>query len=246
MKLSHLLLVPALMLCISICAQNNTPKTVTETPLKEYRKNVGKVVKTYKVADQTDNSKLYSAPQNKANCYFVISKSDFRLYVYEKVGNGLELRAHYPVCYGKNTGQKTRQGDAKTPESVGNTPFTIAQIQNASGWGHDFKDGRGYLKQAYGQWFMRLKLKGTPVDGNNSIGIHGSTNNAESVPGRDSEGCIRLRDADIIQLRNTFALVGTKVFVRSNTQGKTAAEEEAVKKLGDSYVAPKPGNSLFK
>ena len=33
------------------------------------------------------------------------------------------------------------------------------------------------------------------------IGIHGSTNNESSVPGRGSEGCIRLRDDDLIQLK---------------------------------------------
>lgn len=236
----------AMILACAAWGQNNAPAKVQHTPTKAYTMKTPKGTKTYNVADQTDSAKLYQAPTNKANCYFVISKSDYRLYVYEKVEGGVCLRAHYPICYAQNEGPKERQGDRKTPESVGNTPFEICQIADASGWGHDFKDGRGYLKQAYGKWFMRLKLNGTPLVANRSIGIHGSTNNGNSVPGRDSEGCIRLRDTDIVHLHDTFARVGTKVYIRSMTQGKTPAEEAAVKKLGNQYSAPIPGSALFK
>ncbi|MBP5307001.1 MAG: L,D-transpeptidase, partial [Paludibacteraceae bacterium] len=47
------------------------------------------------------------------------------------------------------------------------------------------------------------------------IGIHGSTNNEGSVPGRASEGCIRLLDKDIIDLRKNYAFVGMKVIIKS-------------------------------
>lgn len=200
---------------------------------------------TYRIADQDDHAQLYSEPTNKENIYFVISKIDYRIYVYEKTGNGVSLVAHYPICYAKKSGAKECEGDMKTPESIGDTPFEISEIKDASTWCHDFNDGRGEFL-AYGAWFMRLKLNGTPLVGNRSIGIHGSTNNAESVPGQDSEGCIRLRDADIMQLKEKFAQVGTKVFIRSNQQGKTAPEKEAVKRLGNRYYAPQPGNPLLR
>ena len=45
------------------------------------------------------------------------------------------------------------------------------------------------------------------------IGIHGSTNNESSVPGRGSEECIRLRDDDLIQLKENYAFVGMKVVI---------------------------------
>lgn len=240
-----LLLIALVATCIA-WAQSNNPSPAQPTSTKPYTINTPKGTKTYTVADHTDSMKLYSMPSNKANCYLVVSKSDYRLYVYEKTAQGLTLCAHYPICYAKNTGPKERTGDMKTPESIGNTPFEISQMADASTWGHDFKDGRGYLKQAYGKWFLRLKLNGTPLVGNRSIGIHGSTNNAVSVPGRDSEGCIRLRDADIIHLHDTFARIGTKVFIRSITQGKTPAEAAAVAALGKKYCAPKPGSALLK
>ena len=55
---------------------------------------------------------------------------------------------------------------------------------------------------------MRLETPGFK-----GIGIHGSTNNEASVPGRDSEGCIRLRDSDLIVLHDRYAQVGTPVVI---------------------------------
>lgn len=124
-----------------------------------------------------------------------------------------QLLAHFPCCLSKNKGNKQRRGDMKTPESPEGKPFKITAIQDASTWRHDFKDGRGSIK-AYGHWFLRLL---TP--GHSGIGIHGSTNNENSVPGRASEGCIRLRDQDIITLKQKFAYVGMSVIIKSETQG---------------------------
>jgi lipoprotein-anchoring transpeptidase ErfK/SrfK len=55
---------------------------------------------------------------------------------------------------------------------------------------------------------MRLNTPGFK-----GIGIHGSTNNESSVPGRGSEGCIRLRDDDLIQLKEKYAFVGMRVVI---------------------------------
>ena len=115
------------------------------------------------------------------------------------VGGDTLLMAKFPACLSKNKGQKQRRGDMRTPECTQAKPFYIDAIKDASAWYHDFKDGRGSIK-AYGAWFLRLV---TP--GHKGIGIHGSTNNESSVPGRASEGCIRLRDPDII-LRTAHAL----------------------------------------
>ena len=123
------------------------------------------------------------------------------------------LLQEFPACLSKNKGNKQRKGDMKTPESPKGKPFRISQIQNASSWHHDFKDGRGSIK-AYGNWFLRLA---TP--GHSGIGIHGSTNNEKSVPGRASEGCIRLLDADIITLKEKYAYVGMPVIIKTENEG---------------------------
>lgn len=154
-----------------------------------------------------DTATIYSDVVNKNNCFILISKPEYRLYVCEVVDGDTIKRVHYPVCVGKAKGQKQKKGDMKTPECTFEKPFSITEIVDASKWTHDFGDGRGSIL-SYGSWFMRLK---TP--GHSGIGIHGSTNNESSVPGRGSEGCIRLRDDDLIQLKENYAFVGMRVVI---------------------------------
>ena len=154
-----------------------------------------------------DTATFYSEVVNKKNCFILISKPEYRLYVCEVVDGDTLKRVHYPVCVGMNRGQKQKKGDMKTPECTADNPFIITEIVDASQWSHDFGDGRGSIL-SYGHWFMRLK---TP--GHSGIGIHGSTNNESSVPGRGSEGCIRLRDDDLIQLKENYAFVGMRVVI---------------------------------
>ena len=154
-----------------------------------------------------DSATYYSDVVNKKNCFILISKPEYRLYVCEVVEGDTLKRVHYPVCVGKMKGQKQKKGDMKTPECTPKNPFSITEIVDASNWTHDFGDGRGSIL-SYGHWFMRLK---TP--GHSGIGIHGSTNNENSVPGRGSEGCIRLRDDDLIQLKENYAFVGMRVVI---------------------------------
>ena len=152
--------------------------------------------------------------------WIVISKKNLTLSVYDRNADGdTLLMAQYPCCMGKNKGNKMKRGDMRTPESPAGKPFKITMIQNSSTWKHDFHDGRGNIK-AYGHWFLRLE---TP--GHKGIGIHGSTNNEKSVPGRASEGCIRLRDNDIITLKEHFAYVGMPVTVQHEDQAPYAWEQ---------------------
>lgn len=144
---------------------------------------------------------------NRNQCFIVIDKPALELNVYEDQQGDTVLLARYPVCVGKNYGQKEKSGDMKTPECTFDNPFSITEITNASSWTHDFGDGRGAIL-SYGNWFMRLK---TP--GHKGIGIHGSTNNESTVPGRGSEGCIRLRNEDLDILKEKYAFVGMKVII---------------------------------
>ena len=171
-----------------------------------------KSAKTTAVAKTKKSSaKKAATTTTKGNgSFIVISKKDLNLRVYSKDST---LLAEYPCCLSKNKGNKQKKGDMRTPESPEGQPFKITAIQDASTWRHDFKDGRGNIK-AYGHWFLRLL---TP--GHSGIGIHVSTNNESSVPGRASEGCIRLRDNDIITLKEKYAYVGMPVYIKAEGQG---------------------------
>ncbi len=155
----------------------------------------------------------------KNSLFIVISKKYTRLSVYGKQNGDTVLVRTYPVCLSKNKGNKQRRGDMKTPESPKGKPFKITQIQDASNWRHNFGDGRGNIL-AYGHWFLRLLTPGH------------STNNESSVPGRASEGCIRLRDTDIIHLKENYAYVGMPVIIQAENDDPLPFEVRAKKKYG--------------
>ncbi len=157
--------------------------------------------------------------------FIVVSKVNQTLSVYDRNASGdTTLVAQFPCCMGKNKGNKQRRGDKRTPESPAGRPFKITMIEDASTWRHDFHDGRGRIK-AYGHWFLRLATPGF-----RSIGIHGSTNNENTVPGRASEGCIRLLDKDIITLKERFAYVGMPVTIQAEDQAPFAWEQRVRQK----------------
>lgn len=223
-----------------------------DIPLKKFTLKVGSGQKVFNVADVNDVAHVYADCVNKKNTWIVISKKEFRVYVYEAVAKDTLLRATFPVCYARNAPDKTRTGDSCTPESRDEkTPFTISQIQDASSWRHTFaNDPRGNIL-AYGPYFMRLQLTGSKVPGNRSIGIHGcggneGKSNSYSVPGRDSEGCLRLRDADLRTLRTKYCEVGTRVFIKPATgvRGNRYGYEKRAIEACKGFVPATFGNPL--
>lgn len=119
--------------------------------------------------------------------FLVISKEDMNLRLIDFKGREV---AKYPISCGKNYGNKEKTGDLRTPEGL----FHITEIEKASDWVHDFRDGNGEIRGAYGPFFIRLE-----VPGHAGIGIHG-THKPESIGTRDTEGCIRLNNDDLEKL----------------------------------------------
>lgn len=142
----------------------------------------------------------------------VIDKGAMTLTVY----HGGRPTASYGVATGLNPGDKRRPGDMRTPEGR----FTVSQIVDASSWTHDFGDGLGEIKGAYGPWFMRLA---TP--GHKGIGIHG-THAPASIGTRASEGCIRLANTDCEAVRRVVRK-GTPVIIHPG-EADLAANAEAL------------------
>lgn len=168
---------------------------------------------------------LFDEAQSPENCFVVVSKMHTLLNVYEKRSGDTVIVCSYPVCVGKSYGDKQRTGDMRTPESSLKKPFLITGMEDSSSWRHDFGDGRGRIL-SYGNWFLRLRTPGF-----SGIGIHGSTNNESSVPGRGSEGCVRLRDSDIIHLKEHYAHVGMPVLILAEDQDYLPFEMRALSKV---------------
>ena len=141
----------------------------------------------------------YANAEAKKEIY--IDKPAFRLYVVEET----DTIVSYPVCLAENLGQKKRAGDHKTPEG----DFSIVSMEPASGWTHKGKDGK-VKKGVYGPWFFRLKCPQST-----HIGIHG-TDRPETIGTRDSEGCIRLHNEDLLQLKEHI-YIGMPVHISSES-----------------------------
>ena len=125
----------------------------------------------------------------------VVTKSAFTLEVFE----GKTLVATFSVAVGKNGGDKQAVGDNRTPEGE----FVVSSIEDSRKWTHDFGDGKGRIKGAYGPWFVRLET------GWKGIGIHG-THDPASIGTAATEGCIRLKNSDLLRLVARIS-VGTRV-----------------------------------
>lgn len=124
--------------------------------------------------------------------FIFISKTDMTLTLVNSQGKTVVT---YPMACGRVSGQKKSRGDNRTPEGH----FLLQNIHDASSWGHDFRDGKGFIKNAYGPWFLRLQT------GFAGIGIHG-THAPQSIGTRASEGCIRLNNNDLSSLKKQVTI----------------------------------------
>ena len=134
--------------------------------------------------------------------HIVVSKRNFTLCI---INSKSDTVAIFPCGVGKRIGNKKKRGDNKTPEGV----FSIISIENSTKWTHDFNDGKGERKGAYGPWFIRLKIPKF-----RSIGIHG-TCFPKSIGTRCSEGCIRLRNEDLVKVKK-YVYVGMKCIIEND------------------------------
>jgi len=155
-----------------------------------------------------------------ARGFIFISKTDMTLTLVDSLGHEV---VSYPMACGRNKGQKHASGDNRTPEGY----FLLQNVQDASSWGHDFGDGKGFIKHAYGPYFMRLQT------GFRGIGIHG-THAPESIGTRASEGCIRLENKNVADLEERVE-IGMPVII---------GPEEGVETLIAANV-PRPNRKVW-
>ena len=116
----------------------------------------------------------------------VVDKPNFQIYVIQDT----DTLFMAPVTTGENAGQKQRVGDHRTPEGT----FTVQRIERTVDW-PEYKTEEQAYNGGYGPYFIRLK---TPKW--RGIGIHG-TNHPEKIGTHASEGCVRLKNEDLIQFK---------------------------------------------
>jgi lipoprotein-anchoring transpeptidase ErfK/SrfK len=146
--------------------------------------------------DCTMQDTLNKSPSDNSGYYLVIFKSLHTLILY----NDSTLVKLYSCAVGKNRGDKQARFDYRTPEGR----FYVTAVENSENWWHDFKnDKKGPVKDAYGPWFFRLYTGGDSTYCGKTwtgIGIHG-THDPSSIGKNVTEGCIRLNNNDLLELR---------------------------------------------
>ena len=209
----HLFFIVFLSLLVSVCLASPKPST-SQKAIKVHVKIQNSIAKpsasqeATKVPDKILNNQAKPTTSQKiAETYdniiksepllIIIDKSEYKLHLFKE---GTEVKS-YDVAIGKNPGQKQRVGDMTTPAGE----FKVDEIINSSYWTHDFNDGNGEIEGAYGPWFISLE---TGWDG---IGIHG-TQNPSSIRTMASEGCIRMYNDQVAELKEQFtATINCKV-----------------------------------
>ncbi len=193
MKIKSLFLVGLLILsmCVSACSffqneKEQSEQEKTSVSVTEPAKPEEVVLKSEEVFDAKGNAL-------KQGESVVIKKSAFLVKVYDAEKRVL---LSVPCALGKNPGQKEKEGDMKTP----NGTFKVEEIIDSSWWTHDFGDGKGEIKDAYGPWFIYLNTMELSKGKWDGIGIHG-THDPASIGTLASEGCIRLKNEDIVKLK---------------------------------------------
>ena len=98
--------------------------------------------------------------------------------------------------------------------------FYISDIEKASNWVHDFGDGKGEISGAYGPFFIRL---------------------------RDTEGCIRLNNDDLLELVKQIH-IGMVVFITPSyldviKSGKVDSLKLVIKEHEESVSSSRKPNS---
>ena len=179
-------------------ADNAQPKlTETEKVEQKGQEEIAKKAEAQK--QEVEKAKVASQPVTSHTYSLVITKSAYRISLLD---NGTPIK-EYNCAVGRNPGQKTKTGDARTPVGT----FKVESINPSSDWVSD-EDGKG----AYGPWFITLDTRELSKGEWNGIGISG-TNKPEGLGRASSAGSVRVRNSDIEGIKK-FVKVGTVVTIK--------------------------------
>ena len=152
-------------------------------------------------ADLRPHPKPLSLQPLEGVSWILVEKSKRRLTVY--VGD--QVARIWPIALGRDpVGDKTREGDNRTPEGI----FRVDRLNGASAYHLS-------LGLDYPQPKHRAQARALGVSPGGDIMIHGQPNRSPfgKLPGDWTAGCIALSDAEVTQLFAATA-VGTVVEIR--------------------------------
>ena len=172
---------------------------LTETEKVEQKGKAEIAKKAEAQKQEVEQAKIAAQPATSHTYSLVVTKSAYRISLLD---NGTPIK-EYNCAVGRNPGQKTKTGDARTPVGT----FKVESINPSSDWVSD-EDGKG----AYGPWFITLDTRELSKGEWNGIGISG-TNKPEGLGRASSAGSVRVRNSDIEEMKEVVK-VGTVVTIK--------------------------------
>lgn len=156
---------------------------------RDSEKYKGGVVYTMAV-DAPEYADKLIAEMAKYDKFIVVDKASMQVILYDRYG---QVMKSYPMACARNYGTKHRRADSRTPEGF----FSLEGKYNSTDW--LFTNDWGHTSSTRGQFgprFLRVKHPNT-----RQIGIHG-TGSPGSLGHRVSHGCIRIANANILELHD--------------------------------------------
>ena len=137
----------------------------------------------------------------------VVDNKRSRLYLYQNENGRPRFVADYYISTGKGGGEKTREGDEKTPVGVYHVTASLPKNKLS-----DFY-GSGAFPISYpNEWDKRHGRKG------HGIWLHGTPSDTYSRAPRASNGCVVLANADLDALSNKLQIGLTPVIISEQVE----------------------------
>ena len=137
----------------------------------------------------------------------VVDNKRSRLYLYQNENGRPRFVADYYISTGKRSGEKTREGDEKTPVGVYHVTASLPKNKLS-----DFY-GSGAFPISYpNEWDKRHGRKG------HGIWLHGTPSDTYSRAPRASNGCVVLANADLDALSKKLQIGLTPVIISEQVE----------------------------
>jgi murein L,D-transpeptidase YafK len=137
----------------------------------------------------------------------VVDNKRARLYLYQNENGRPRFVADYYISTGKRSGEKTREGDEKTPVGVYHVTASLPKSKLS-----DFY-GSGAFPISYpNEWDKRHGRKG------HGIWLHGTPSDTYSRAPRASNGCVVLANADLDALSKKLQIGLTPVIISEQVE----------------------------
>jgi murein L,D-transpeptidase YafK len=149
----------------------------------------------------------------------VVDNKRSRLYVYQNENGRPRFVADYYISTGKRGGEKTREGDEKTPIGVYHVTASLPRDKLA-----DFY-GSGAFPISYpNEWDKRQGRNG------HGIWLHGTPSDTYSRPPRASNGCVVLSNQDLDALSKNLQIGLTPVIISEEVEWLSLDDWDAERK----------------